>query len=505
MNLTGESRRYEVQAGSRVARGALPAILAVALALRVWGLQTQSLTMDEVTDLTIAKQSLGAIIVTADGFPPLFHILLHWWLPVFGSDRSARWLSVAVSLLTVLAMWKLGRRVGGPLVGWASALLLAISPLHIWYSQEGRAYGLYFLCAALAIWLFFRARATDQPRDWVCYGASVVAGLYTHYAFALLLVALAAIVAVEPSHWVRFRRLALTHAGIAVLALPCAWLARADVSAQMAWPEAQPSVNLGTLAYALFSFVAGHSVGPSLQELHTVTAMDAIRETIPWAAAPGLACAYLIWLALKDGKSRPTAWRLILLIAVPLAMCVTLGALSAGFRVRYVAWCAIPLLALLALGVVRGRGRWPTALAAGVVVSLAMVSIFRRQFDVRYMNEDTREAARYLAAQVDPAQPVFVTPGYMAGPLAYYLRGTRELGALPSVYTSADLGAALSLIQTKDQVDSSFWLVYTRTFHGDPKGRLLNELRERAHLVLRATFPGIELYQGRGSGLGRER
>ena len=366
MSHTGEPGRDQYQAGSRVARGALPAILAVAVALRVWRLQAQSLTMDEVTELAIAKQSLGAIVVTADGFPPLYHLLLHWWLQLFGTDGSARWLSVVFGLLTVLVMWRLGRQLGGPLVGWASALLLAVSPLHVWYSQEARAYALYLLWAALAIWLFFRARATDAPRDWAWYGAAVVAGLYTHYAFALLLVALATIVSVERAEWSRLPRLALTHAATAALALPWVWLARADVTYQMNWPEVHPDVNLSTLAYALFFFVAGHSVGPSLRELHTVTAADAIRETLPWAAAPGLACAYLIWLAFRDGKSRPTAWRLIVLIAVPIAVCLTLGALSPpGFRVRYVAWCAIRCSPWSLLGwceaVAGGTRLWPQA------------------------------------------------------------------------------------------------------------------------------------------------
>jgi uncharacterized membrane protein len=477
----------------------------LALALRVWGLQDQSLTMDEVTELRIAKQSFNDIVRTPDGFPPLYHLLLDGWLQLFGTDTSARWLSLVIGLLTIPVMWRLGLQVGGPLVGWGSALLLAISPLHVWYSQEGRAYALYLLWAALTIWIFFRARSTDEPRDWAWYGGAVLGGLYTHYAFALLLVALAAIVFAEPAGWVRLRRLALTHAAIAVLALPWAWLALADVSVQMAWPEIHPRVNLSTLAYALFSLIAGHSVGPSLRELHTVSAADAIRETLPWAVAPGVACAYLIWLAIRNGKTRPRAWSLILLTTIPLAICLILGALSPlGFRARYVAWCAIPLLVLIAIGMVRGRGRWQTPLAAAVVAGIAFVSIVRRQVDVRYNNEDARGAARHLASHADPATPVFVMSGYMAIPLSYYLGEARELRRLPNVFTSPELERALSLIRAHAQADSSFWLVYSRAFHGDPNGELLKALRDRAHLILQATLPGIDLYEGQASSLGRK-
>jgi uncharacterized membrane protein len=485
---------------------ALSVILVLALAVRVWRLQAQSLTMDEVYELSVAKQSLGAILVTLDGFPPLYHLLLYWWLRVFGSDQSARWLSVLIGCLTVVVMWKLGRRLGGSLVGWASALLLAISPLHVWYSQEARAYALYLWCATLAMWLFFRAHATDAPRDWAWYGAAILAGLYTHYAFALLLVGFAAIVAIDWTEWSRLRRLALTHAAIAALALPWIWLARADVSFQMAWREAHPDVNLSTLAYALFSFVVGHSVGPSLRELHAITAADAFRETLPWAAAPGSACAYLIWLAIQKRENRSVAWRLILLIAAPLAICWLLSVISPlGFRVRYVAWCAIPLLVLITSGVMQGRGGWRTTVAAGVVAIISIVAILRRQFDVRYMNEDARGAASYLSSHADPMTPVFVISGYMADPVGYYLSGARKLDSLPNVVTTAELDSAVSLVRSKTQPDSSFWLVYSRPFHGDPTGRLLRDLTARARLTIRATLPGIQLYEGRSSGLGGER
>ncbi len=52
-------------------------ILLIAVGLRVWGLQGQSLTMDEVAEIEIAKGSLGEILLAKDGFPPLYHVLLN--------------------------------------------------------------------------------------------------------------------------------------------------------------------------------------------------------------------------------------------------------------------------------------------------------------------------------------------------------------------------------------------------------------------------------------------
>ena len=83
-------------------------ILLLAIGLRVWGLQGQSLTFDEVTEIEIAKGSLGEILLAKDGFPPLYHVFLWGWLKIFQHDGSARWLSVLFGSLTVLIMWNLG-------------------------------------------------------------------------------------------------------------------------------------------------------------------------------------------------------------------------------------------------------------------------------------------------------------------------------------------------------------------------------------------------------------
>ena len=84
-------------------------ILLIAVGLRAWGLQGQSLTMDEITEIEIAKGSVGEIIFAKDGFPPLYHVFLWGWLKVFQHDESARWLSVLFGSLAVLIIWSLAK------------------------------------------------------------------------------------------------------------------------------------------------------------------------------------------------------------------------------------------------------------------------------------------------------------------------------------------------------------------------------------------------------------
>lgn len=484
------------QASARTA--ALITILGLAAVLRVWGLEAQSLSMDEVYELAVARQSPGAIITTPDGLPPLYHLLLHWWTPWFGGDASARWLSVTVGVLTVAALYKLGTQVAGTTVGMVGAALLAIAPIHVYYSQEARAYGLSFLWAVLAVWLFLRARDSDATREWVGFAVVCSLGLYTHYYFSLLLPGFLLAVLLERRPRRPARRMLLTYAILALASLPWLWLALSDLSAQRAEPV-PPPFRLASLGYTFFTFLAGYSIGPSLRELHTLSPGLAVRQVLPWALPLGLAAAYLGYLPLTDCDWRRRALRLLTVVAVPLALCGLLGMLlTVGYRVRYVSWAAAPLFTLFAMGVMRGWGKWQTSVATAVLVGVSLIAIYRRHAEPQYMTEDSRGAAGWIAANVGPSDPIFVSANYMAGPLTYYLGHRRELRALPHVIGPADLAANLSAIQATVAPGRPFWLVYSRPFHGDPKGSLLQVLRDRARLGLRRSLSGIELYEGRG-------
>src|SRR4051812_8951783 len=109
-------------------------ILGLGLFLRTWSLAEQSLSRDEVWEFVNLSRGIRA----GDGFPPLYYILLRGWLQLFPGQMAARWLSVFFGVIAVGLGFLLGRRIAGRDVGIWLALLTAVSPLHIWYSQEGR-------------------------------------------------------------------------------------------------------------------------------------------------------------------------------------------------------------------------------------------------------------------------------------------------------------------------------------------------------------------------------
>ncbi|HEX9076895.1 MAG TPA: glycosyltransferase family 39 protein [Anaerolineae bacterium] len=174
----------------------LTLITLTGLALRVFRLDFQPLWGDEGYSLFFATRDFATMLerTAVDIHPPLYYALLQAWMVLFGkSDVAVRLLSAvigvaAIPMVYVLAR-TLSRRKGAAL---AAAVLLALSPLHIYYSQEVRMYGLVTLLCLTSMYLFVRLLSMPLGtfRTAIFALAYIVvsaAALYTHYYAAFIL------------------------------------------------------------------------------------------------------------------------------------------------------------------------------------------------------------------------------------------------------------------------------------------------------------------------------
>lgn len=255
----------------------------LALLLRAARLDFQPLWWDEGYSVWFAHQSIGDMLrLTAlDIHPPLYYALLGAWSQVFGwGPVPLRWLSVAAGVAAVPLIYLVGDWLSGRRVGLVAAFLLAINPLHIYYSQEVRMYALVALWSLLAIgaagrWLGLgrRIRGDTQPAPWGWLAGYVAAGalaLYTQYYAAFLLAGLAAagFVVLWRLQAGRERMLLwLAAQGIAAL-LFLPWLVYATprlipyISQKIVADSDQPLGLLTYLARHLAAYNAGHLEGP---------------------------------------------------------------------------------------------------------------------------------------------------------------------------------------------------------------------------------------------------
>jgi mannosyltransferase len=84
--------------------------------------------------------------------PPLYYLLLHWWIGLFGDSAAAiRLLSALFSALTVPVVYLLGRNMFGKQAGVLAVLLSTVSYWGLFYAQEARGYSLLYLAFALGL------------------------------------------------------------------------------------------------------------------------------------------------------------------------------------------------------------------------------------------------------------------------------------------------------------------------------------------------------------------
>ncbi|MCB0254063.1 MAG: glycosyltransferase family 39 protein [Anaerolineae bacterium] len=254
----------------------------LALALRVGRLGFQPLWWDEGYSVWFAHQPLLEMLrlTSLDIHPPLYYALLGGWSQLFGlAPVALRFFSVAVGVVAIPLIYAAGRTLDGRRTGLLAAGLLAINPLHIFYSQEVRMYGLVVVWSILALlaaahWLGFDGPG-DRRSGWlVVYVAAVTLALYTQYYAGFLAagLALAGLLAIwrRRDGWRDGWRDALIWLGAqavaALLYLP--WLLYAAprlvpyVSQKIVADADRPLGPVIYLARHLAAYTAGHLEGP---------------------------------------------------------------------------------------------------------------------------------------------------------------------------------------------------------------------------------------------------
>lgn len=185
-----QSDREQGKASPRLGAAFLAcATLLVALSVRLWRIDTESAWIDEAYSIALARCDLIDIVrgAAADQHPPLYHLLLHFWLTGLDSVAGARLLSASLGVVLVAQAMFLGRQLRGRALGLLGGAFLAISPMGVWYSQEARMYLLLAVLGTAAtteLWLCLNGA---RKRHWALYALFSLLSLYTHYLAAFLL------------------------------------------------------------------------------------------------------------------------------------------------------------------------------------------------------------------------------------------------------------------------------------------------------------------------------
>jgi hypothetical protein len=165
-------------------------------------------TSDEVWSVKAASLDYKSAmkVLKADVHPPLYYQFLYLWVRLFGTgERVVRMLSALFYILSVLAVYGIGRSLYGNKIAFLSATIYLSSPLAILSSQFARMYALLSLLSVLSTWLYlqFAIKPRDSRLSLFLYIFVNVLGTFTHIAFFFILFSQIAF------HFLFFRRIGM--------------------------------------------------------------------------------------------------------------------------------------------------------------------------------------------------------------------------------------------------------------------------------------------------------
>lgn len=150
---------------------------------RLYHLGKQSVWFDEASAFFRANKTPHELWGNQlyESSPPLYDFLLHYWLKFFhGREFQLRLLSAVLGVFLIVLAFIAGKYMFNKRVGLISSLLVAISPYHIYYSQEAKMYTLLSFLSLLSFLLFYLALTKFRAAHWISYALSSVLLIYCH-------------------------------------------------------------------------------------------------------------------------------------------------------------------------------------------------------------------------------------------------------------------------------------------------------------------------------------
>jgi uncharacterized membrane protein len=400
-------------------------LLLAAFTLRLYRLDHQEIWGDEAHSAYVASLPLlSAVSPRTETNPPLYHLLLYFWARLTGSSVFAlRFLSLVLGMLTVPLVYRLARLAFGELVGFLAALLCAISPFQVYYSQEARMYALATFFTTLSMFLLARivsgessghSRSNsdrpgspdpDQKRGlgnppgairslWLAYLLATAAAIFTHYYALFVVVAQNAFVI---ALWRRDRgfdtpsatgglcpprpkggvtRWLAVQAALALSFVPWVLAQRGFLGgkASARFDELTLPGLISIVKRSLVAFSVGTTVEAPLGHYLTLAFL--------LLAALGLAAAFR---RRADGRRWQT-WLFLAWLVIPLAFAWLVNPIMPFFQERYLLVIAPAFIILAACGLewMGDRSLWLLVLGLLLVVSASFFSLHNWFFDDAY-------------------------------------------------------------------------------------------------------------------------
>jgi hypothetical protein len=401
----------------RLGYGLLAIALAVGAFLRFDALNEPSYWLDELLGQQLTRNAAAQpwwhwLTGVDSEHGPLYYATQLW--------LDGRGVAAVFGVVTIALVWFAANRNNG--WAFAAALLLAVSPLHVYYSREARPYALLMMLTAAVILALLR-----EASLW-SIALLLVAMLYTSAVAAPVVVAIAA-TALLVRQW----KLAAIAAALAALFL---LLYRAE-------PQPTPGTTFPQLDAAFFG---------SLLRAMTVSALGTAERGRTVVALLAFACIGAVALLKRDRQAGTIVLAMTLL---PVAFAVlSLRLTGHWFALRYISPGVIGFVLLAGAGMAALAqlvGRRYALLPAAAVVCATVWQTWPAARTEAFRKLDWRGIAATLRRHVRPGDIILTAEPWSELSLRYYL------GDVPNVTLAHMKGVGIADIMV--QRPGASWLV----------------------------------------------
>jgi mannosyltransferase len=472
-------------------------ILLLAAGLRFYNLAGQSLWADEGNSVALVTVGWGEIArrTAFDIHPPFYYWLLKSWVSLFGTGETAlRSLSAVLGVGVVFLVWRLGHYFFNRWVGTIAAFVAAISPLLVYYSQETRMYMLLSFLGCLTVWL--AAKLLAEPlKGWlvVAYILTITAGLYTHYAFPVMLavVNLGALLYLWQSEQLTLSSGALRNWLLwqvlpVILYIP--WI-------PVAWRQ-------------LTTWPAGDFPPPLPEMVQTTAVTLLLGLSWPYQQLSGMGVVVMMFVLIlpalfhilgmaRVAKFRP--WLLLLYLWFLLPVLLTLYIFSPAF-LKFLSIAVPPLALLLAVTALElyfaTPKRWLGILLVGLLLlevsGSSFVSLANYYNNPAFARDDYRGIARFIHSMTTATDAVILNAEGQQDVFGYYYNGAAPVYPMPRRRPLDQDETVANLERIAAEADD-IYVVYWAEQQADPTGVIENWLNAELYKATDRWFGNVRL------------
>lgn len=372
----------------------------------------QSFWRDEAYSVLLAQQPVLSIISKSYIEPPLYYVILHFWIKLFGSGEIATrsFSLLGFTLATLVAIEWADKLFKSHWLSKFMPVFFFFNPMLLYYAFEVRAYGWYIFFAILS---FF---AYDQKR-WRLYQGAVLLGIYTHLYFVIIPFVHAIFYVFQKKLWRGMKKpvallkdpmiRSLTVIGIGFLP----WMLRLLIQISKFKDAWYFPVDIRLILSVVGNIFIGYEGTPWYMW--------------GWTQILSIILCVLFGIALIPKNNRVKTVPLFLMIFIPLIVILTISFVKPIFVNRYLIPVTIAQVILLCFSVKAVPYVIGQKILAGIV--LIFVVVFNCWYPQQHAKQDVRKIFQEVNSIKSPGDLIVASDALMFMETLYYAKDKQSV------------------------------------------------------------------------------